>query len=105
MMMVVMMRGGSTRGVRFDLGTYVSVCISDGYGIQLTPMAFRSSSISDDRAPLTSGAAGNPTWRAMPDRIDTSKLKDDCCAICCDLRVGNWYTQSEGTGPSQWAHL
>jgi hypothetical protein len=48
---------------------------------QLTFMARRSSSISDGRATLISGAAGNPTYFATPDRIETSRLYAVWCRI------------------------
>lgn len=44
----------------------------------LTPMLLISSSTSLERAPQISGAAGKPTYFAIPERIETSALYAVC---------------------------
>ena len=56
----------------------------------LTPIFAKSSASSASLAIAMGGAAGNPTYFAIPDNMETSLLYAIWFITCCDRCVGNF---------------
>ena len=73
-------RGFSVAGDSYQL---LLVDKQNEAGAALTFIASKSSSSSCEDAPLISGAAGMPSYLAMPERIETSLLYAMACRTRC----------------------